>query len=150
MGELQTRRCNRCGELKPLDTFAWHRKASGQRQHHCRECQKVIGREHYLANRQRYIEMEARRKKARNEQRMRQLIEFLREHPCVDCGESDPLVLEFDHLENKRFNVSQGFAGRNWQTIVEEMAKCEVVCANCHRRRTALRHGHVRAVLLAG
>jgi hypothetical protein len=109
----------------------------------------VIGREHYEANRQRYIDMEARRKRTRNEQRMAQLIEFLRANPCADCGERDPLVLEFDHLGNKEFNISKGFSGRNWQSILDEMAKCEVVCANCHRRRTARRHEHVRAVLLA-
>jgi hypothetical protein len=145
----ENRRCNRCGELKPLESYAWHRKAAGQRQHHCRRCQSVIGREHYTANRERYIELEAQRKRARNQKRMRQLIDFLRANPCVDCGESDPLVLEFDHLGNKRFNISQGFSGRNWQSVLEEMAKCEVVCANCHRRRTAHRRGHVRAILIA-
>jgi len=142
------RTCNRCGEQKPLESFAWHRKALGQRQHHCRNCQKEIGRAHYLANRERYIELEAKRKKVRNEKRMRLLIEYLRRHPCADCREADPLVLEFDHLFDKSFNVSNGFSGRRWEDVQAEMAKCDVVCANCHRRRTAERHSHVRAMLL--
>jgi len=133
--------------VKPLEEFAWHRKALGQRQHHCRDCQAVIGREHYGANRQKYIEMEAQRK-ARNEKRMRLLVEFLQSNPCADCGEPDPIVLEFGHLGDKRFNVSQGFSGRNWKSILSEMEKCDVVCANCHRRRTARRHGHVRAAVV--
>jgi hypothetical protein len=68
------------------------------------------------------------------------LWQYLLEHPCVDCGLKDPLVLEFDHVElsAKRLEVNRlvqrGFA---WPTVVEELAKCEVRCANCHRRRTA-------------
>jgi hypothetical protein len=76
------------------------------------------------------------------------LIEFFRTHPCVDCGETDPLVLEFDHLGDKRFTISHNFSGRNWQSILKEMEKCDVVCANCHRRRTARQFGHLRAVLV--
>jgi hypothetical protein len=142
------RRCNRCGEAKPLEAFAWHRKSLGQRQHHCRECMCAYGREHYRANREKYIAAEARRKRARVEERMRYLVDYLRSHPCVDCGEADPLVLEFDHLGGKRFAISQGFSGRNWRSILGEIAKCDVVCANCHRRRTASRRGHTRAAVL--
>lgn len=74
-------------------------------------------------------------------------LEYFRAHPCSDCGETDPLVLEFDHLRDKRFEVTNQFASRNWQEILDEIAKCEVVCANCHRRRTARRAGYLRAVL---
>jgi hypothetical protein len=108
----------------------------------------AYGREHYRANREKYIAAEARRKRARVEERMRYLVDYLRSHPCVDCGEADPLVLEFDHLAGKRFAISQGFSGRNWQSVLDEIAKCDVVCANCHRRRTAGRHGHTRAAVL--
>jgi hypothetical protein len=78
---------------------------------------------------------------------MRFLLEYLRDHPCVDCGESDPLVLEFDHVGEKSFEIGAGLPDRNWDSILREIAKCEVVCANCHRRRTAQRFGTVRAVL---
>jgi hypothetical protein len=58
-------------------------------------------------------------------------------HPCVDCGETDPLVLDFDHVYGeKAFNLSACktlAVGR----VIEEIAKCDVRCANCHRRRTA-------------
>ena len=67
--------------------------------------------------------------------------------PGVDCWETDPLVLEFDHLAGKEFAVSAGMRGRNWEAVLREIDKCEVVCANCHRRRTARRGGFVRAAV---
>lgn len=63
---------------------------------------------------------------------------YLATHPCVDCGEDDVVVLEFDHLRDKTANVSAlvaGFSGI--KRVFQEIEKCEVVCANCHRRRTA-------------
>ncbi len=75
------------------------------------------------------------------------LVEYLRTHPCVDCGEDDVLVLEFDHLEDKLFSIARGFRDRPLQALLDEMAKCEVVCANCHRRRTAARGGFLRAAV---
>jgi hypothetical protein len=66
------------------------------------------------------------------------LLEYLLSHPCVDCGESDPIVLEFDHINgNKIANVSSIKNTKNWDQVLAEIAKCEVRCANCHRRRTA-------------
>jgi hypothetical protein len=46
-------------------------------------------------------------------------------------------VLEFDHLRDKRFSIGQDISRRSWRSILAEMEKCEVVCANCRRRRTA-------------
>jgi hypothetical protein len=77
------------------------------------------------------------------------LVQFLSEHPCVDCGEDDVLVLEFDHMSEKEFGIANGVRSRSWDAVLREMEKCEVVCANCHRRRTALRAGFTRA-LIAG
>jgi 5-methylcytosine-specific restriction endonuclease McrA len=80
---------------------------------------------------------------------MRLLLEYLAEHPCTDCGEDDPVTLEFDHLEDKVFDISRGLRERPWKAVQDEIDKCEVVCANCHRRRTARRLGSVRAGLVA-
>jgi len=51
------------------------------------------------------------------------------------------MVLEFDHLGNQLFPISRGVRDRNWASVLTEMAKWDVVCANCHRRRTARRGG---------
>ena len=57
------------------------------------------------------------------------------------------MVLEFDHTGPKSFNIGKGLRDRNWQSVLDEIGRCEVVCANCHRRRTASRGGFARAVL---
>jgi hypothetical protein len=141
------RRCGRCGEQKWPDAFAWRRKAKGQRDNYCRPYRAEYKRRHYLANRRRYIEQARRRKLAVGAKRLDYLVAFLRDHPCIDCGATDIVVLEFDHLRDKKFNVGQGIWDRNWESVLDEMAKCEVVCANCHRRRTARRGGFARAVV---
>jgi hypothetical protein len=140
-------RCSRCKEEKPDEDFAWRRRGQGQRDTYCRPCRAAYKQEHYAANKARYIAAARQRKKALIEERTVYLVTFLREHPCVDCGESDPIVLEFDHLRDKRFSISEGIQGRNWQDVLDEIAKCDVVCANCHRRRTAIRGGYHRAAV---
>lgn len=76
------------------------------------------------------------------------LFAYLSEHPCVDCGESDPVVLEFDHLspEGKRGCVSTMARSCSAATLRSEVEKCVVRCANCHRRRTAREYGYYRDV----
>jgi hypothetical protein len=101
-------------------------------------------RAHYEANRQLYISRARERGIAVRKERIEYLVEYFLEHPCVDCGETDPLVLEFDHREDKSFNISEGLRDRSWQSILDEIEKCDVVCANCHRRRTARRGGFAR------
>lgn len=67
----------------------------------------------------------------------------LSENPCVDCGEADPIVLEFDHLSNKKMNISD-MMDYAWNSILLEIEKCVIRCANCHRRKTALEQGWKR------
>jgi hypothetical protein len=145
--EASPRRCGRCRAHKPPHEFAWRRQSRGQRDNYCRPCRAAYKQEHYAANRDRYIANAQRRKQAVVAERARHLVDFFRQHPCVDCGERDPIVLEFDHLRDKRFELSKGIRDRNWRDVLDEIAKCDVVCANCHRRRTALRVGFARAAV---
>ena len=98
----------------------------------------------YVRNREEIIS----RSKARNKEIIARNIVFVEEylstHPCVDCGEDDIVVLEFDHLgkEPKKATISQlKFNNYSIETIIKEIEKCEVVCANCHRRRHYVRRG---------
>lgn len=82
------------------------------------------------------------REKYRNKYRVH-IYEYLKTHPCTDCGISDPVVLEFDHVGDKKFGIGVALSngGVTIEELQNEMRKCEVVCANCHKRRTAARSG---------
>jgi hypothetical protein len=69
------------------------------------------------------------------------LNEYLKAHPCVDCGESDLAVLDFDHVNGKVMEISRLVLYASVRRIVEEIERCEVRCANCHARRTAKQFG---------
>jgi len=85
--------------------------------------------------------------RARTKATHRQFIwDYLTIHPCVDCGNDDPRVLEFDHLEDKDKAVTQGIEdGWSKSRLLEEIDKCEVRCANCHRIKTQQRQNSWRA-----
>jgi hypothetical protein len=77
----------------------------------------------------------AKERKARIKNFTRQ---YLESHPCVDCGEKDIVVLEFDHVGDDKILDICTMVRHGWsiEAISEEISKCEVCCANCHRRRT--------------
>ena len=78
-----------------------------------------------------------RRKDGRN--KIRKLIQESKHNKkCIDCGESYPYwIMEFDHLSNKKFNISTFQSYTNSLEVVkEEIDKCDIVCANCHKNRT--------------
>jgi hypothetical protein len=67
------------------------------------------------------------------------VLEFLSDKKCIDCSESDPIVLDFDHKNQKtKFKtIHQMLSGHySWSSVLREIDKCEVRCANCHRRKT--------------
>lgn len=71
------------------------------------------------------------------------MVAYLKEHPCVHCGESDIRVLDFDHAAGTKTADVSTLVGRgaSWKRIEREIANCVVRCANCHRRKTALDFG---------
>ena len=71
---------------------------------------------------------------------LRLLLHYLREHPCVDCGERDPVLLDFDHRDFglEHLDVSTLVWRNTWPSVKAEIARCDVRCADCHRHRTAV------------
>ncbi len=70
---------------------------------------------------------------------------YLENHPCVDCGEHDPIVLDFDHVSGEKINTVSSIlgSGKSLVHLVVEIEKCVVRCANCHRRKTAQQRGWI-------
>lgn len=90
------------------------------------------GLTHYQRNKEKYLEKN-RRLASRNK---KFLVEYKKTHGCLDCGEKDHRVIEFDHLRDKKFNISEMVRCYSTEKMLEEIGKCDVVCANCHRIRT--------------
>lgn len=75
-------------------------------------------------------------------ERNRKIVDaYLLQHPCVDCGEADIVVLDFDHVRGKKITGVSKMAnnGAGIKKLQDEIAKCEIRCANCHRRVTEKR-----------
>lgn len=133
------RRCSRCRELKALFGFPFREAETGKRGHYCRNCLAAYRRAHYERNKPDYLRRAMTEVRLKREDGLLLLHEYLRSHPCVDCGQKDIITLEFDHIDptTKTMPVGSMVGRRSWSTVLAEIRKCEVRCANCHRRRTA-------------
>lgn len=77
------------------------------------------------------------KKKKKIDEKRRRIFDFLCNNPCSSCGETDPLVLEFDHLSDKKTDISKLIRSTcSWRQLKVELDKCVVLCSNCHRRKT--------------
>ncbi|HET8567463.1 MAG TPA: hypothetical protein VFM93_00570 [Candidatus Limnocylindria bacterium] len=131
--------CTRCLRSLPADAFPRKAKGSLFLQSWCRECFKEVNAANFQRDHERQIARIHRNKARAIAEAQEALLRYLVAHPCVDCGESDPVVLEFDHVRGrKRADVTVLVTrGSSVRTVMEEIEKCEVRCANCHRRKTA-------------
>jgi hypothetical protein len=107
----------------------------------------IIGDERYTASpycKKCHIKKSKENRRTKNERRgdrFRRLMAVEKDKPCVDCGVKYPTcVMDFDHLPQfkKSFEISSANGG-SIKRIMDEIAKCELVCSNCHRMRTYTR-----------
>ena len=114
-----TLRCSTCQRDLPFDDFSRDRKNRfrGGRHYSCRKCDS---NKSYL-----------------RWKRNRQLVLEAKDVPCMDCGVRYPFwIMQFDHVRGKKeFNLS-AVTGRAEQKVKDEIAKCDIVCSNCHDDRT--------------
>ena len=140
---VDSKRCPNCDETKPIADFGFKNRELQLRQSWCKACERVYKQGWYLRNRERHMaNVYATKVRVRSANRLR-VLAYLVDHACIDCGEGNLVVLDFDHVRSKRWNiaymVSRGFP---WATIEDEIARCEVRCANCHRIKTAREQGY--------
>lgn len=139
--------CSGCGQERDAEQdFNWKYKDRGIRHTRCKYCMSQVCRQHYQSNKQSYLDRARAREVLVTEDNQKRLIEYLVCHPCVDCGQTDVRVLDFDHVRGKKSgNISRMVTnGYSWSTIEAEIAKCEVRCANCHRIREGKKGGSWR------
>lgn len=130
-----TQVCNKCNVSKPIEEFSRGRVYRNNISPVCKECHKLYP--------SRQDGGDARRVSDHRNRNKQFLWDYYCQHPCMDCGESDPMVLVPDHVRGDKFKgvsvmVHNGFSIKK---IEEELAKCDIVCQNCHHRREAIKQG---------
>lgn len=132
------KRCFKCKKKKTLDNFSKNSSRKDGLSGQCKSCHKILRKIHYENNKDKVFKQVASRKDSYKE-----WYKSLKDNPCMDCGRKYPYyVMDFDHRENKKFSLSQCVSrGYNKERILNEISKCDLVCANCHRERTHNRCG---------
>src|SRR5437667_290923 len=133
---MEMRRCPRCTQEKPVTDFGVKVVRDGKllRQAYCIRCQREYRKEHYRANQATYLT-----RKRQRDGRIREMVEKAKARPCADCGIQYPAwVMDFDHVSGNKVEKLAELVRKkaSVRRVEAEIAKCEVVCANCHRDRT--------------
>lgn len=128
-----TKPCSKCKEEKDFSEFSKCKAAKSGLQSQCKPCHRESVKAAYKKN-----PAPAKARALKQVQEKREWISQQKNKPCADCGGVfDPVCMDFDHLPeyDKVANLSVMYQ-YPLEKIKEEIAKCEVVCANCHRLRT--------------
>lgn len=138
------KRCCLCDRFRPLDEFNVRRRSADGKQNVCRECNRRQSRKYYETHRTAHRAVTRARKSEQRARMIGLVAEYLSCNACVDCGERDLRVLDFDHRDSTlktaevMWLVQNGYSERR---IRAEIAHCDVRCRNCHARITYDRMG---------
>ncbi len=136
MDAAPLRLCARCGEWKTSEEF--HNSRTGQFSY-CRDCRRAYDRRYYE---ERGKPARLARVRARTFSARTWMASLKAGVPCSDCGGVFPVwVMHWDHLPEfeKTDAISVMVTSRTREAVLEELKKCELVCANCHVMRTVVR-----------
>ncbi len=143
LASSETKTCSKCKKEKDVSCFVFSNRALGTRHSWCKLCRA----EYHQGYRPRHAKSYKKRanalKRAHRRRQRLKIVAYLEDHPCVDCGETDPVVLQFDHRDpkNKKKDIARMPGSCTWDKILQEIAKCDVRCANCHLKKTAIERG---------
>jgi hypothetical protein len=145
----ETKLCPTCSTIRPARDFNLNKARPDGLNSQCKECKRVVQRNWYAKNKARHVKNVARRRRAAETELIKRVLLYLQCHPCVDCGETNPVLLDFDHVRGKKINsicnlISRGYG---WNAIAAEIEKCEVRYCRCHRLRTARQFGYRKMLL---
>lgn len=132
-----TKECTKCHLIFPMTYFTPAPLGKSGRSAQCQECLRL--RYKLYRENAAYQEKASTRAKVTYEERKAEFYTWLSTKSCVECGERDFRKLEFDHLRDKKFGIAQAVGKVKAEILFEEVAKCDIICSNCHKVRTALR-----------
>src|SRR5579871_3496581 len=133
------KKCCSCKKKVSVLLFHRNRKRKDGLQTTCKDCASKRRKAYYKEWGDRERRQVLSNKIKNRNRNAKFVLDYLRKHPCVDCNERDPIVLDFDHVRGKKVeNISSMIAyGFSIEKLNTEIAKCDPRCANCHRKRTA-------------
>ena len=114
---METKICTKCKQEKPIIDFHWRNKSKGTRRSECKECHNKFMSERYSSNKQRVNLLK-------------------KEQCCIKCGYNKCLeALEYHHIDEttKIDTVARLSVHSNTSDVMNEIKKCVLLCANCHR-----------------
>ena len=130
---METKICSKCKRELPLDNFRWKVKSQGKKHSQCKECQSKSEKKYYRENTER---QQAVRERANFQKQANvEYVEYRKECGCQKCGEKRKFALDFHHInpEEKIDNIAHMIKSAIEKGLIAELAKCDVLCANCHR-----------------
>lgn len=129
------KQCSVCKNIFDISNFYKNKARKDGYQTYCKVCHYHRNKKYYRAN----PDIWAGRQKIATKISREFILTYLQNNSCVDCGEPDPVVLEFDHIKGEKTHAISRMItlGLSLERIKKEMDKCVVRCANCHRRKTA-------------
>ncbi len=148
--EMEYRTCKKCDIQRPIDRFATFKGRDGIMHPRgtcwdCRDAKHRYSAEILKAYRKNYNQAKRSEKREKDYKRRMEgkaFVDALKENPCVDCGHRfHPVAMDFDHVRGSKVRsiASMVSSAIKPELIKEEIAKCELVCACCHRIRTHVR-----------
>ncbi len=136
--------CTVCKRTKKLTDFYLREKARNRYHSQCKQCykdkRKFFAKEHYKKYGDAYRKRARIRKADMKRDRQDSMARYMKNRYCTSCGIDDIRVLDFDHLDpaEKSFTIARAINDAySWERIQKEIKKCRILCANCHRIRTA-------------
>lgn len=129
---METKICCRCKAELPIDNFKKNSAKKDGHQGQCISCQRKYRTEHYLKNKQKYIDKAHKWKN----QFEAWWWDYKKNFSCQRCPEADPICIDFHHLDstNKEANIATLVTRGNKNRLLEELKKCIPLCSNCHRK----------------
>lgn len=125
------KKCINCGQELDITQFRVRNSKTNTRYNVCKECAKIYGKKHYKKNKEKYLEKNTKHRKY-----LRAYINRYKQYcGCRVCGDKRFWVLDFHHIDPKEkdFTISLDINRFSIRTLKNELRKCEVLCANCHR-----------------
>lgn len=137
--------CSKCNAS--LGDYCFSKRSSSKvgLKSQCKVCDRDYSQN---INKEKRNKRQAIAKKKRTKELQLKIMAFLVDKKCAHCPETDPVVMEFDHLDRslKKISISEAVVRCfSWDRIKTEIDKCQILCANCHRRKTAKDFGFYKS-----